>query len=259
MINRIRSVLDDARRLVIYLPRALQLIWEGAGGWTLAWAILLIVQGLLPGATVYLTKLVLDGAEAAIGQGLAWSRMEPLIVPALLMGGVMVLSRSLGSVQQWIQTTQSEQVQDHIQSLIHQQAVNVDLAFYESPQYYDSLHQASTQASSRTLELLGSLGSLLQNGVTLFTIAFILLPYGWWIPVALVLSTLPALYVVVRHNRRYHRWWTEATKEQRRAQYFQMLLTYDFSAPEIVSSTWVIISGAPTTRSARSCATKRST
>jgi ATP-binding cassette subfamily B protein len=194
---------------------------------------LLVLQGLLPGATVYLTKLVLDGAEAAIGQGLAWTSMQPLIVPAALMGLVMLTSRALGSIMQWVQTAQSEQVQDHIQSLIHQQAVNVDLAFYESPQYYDSLHQASTQASRRTLELLGSLGSLLQNGVTLFTIAFILLPYGWWIPVALVLSTLPALYVVARHNRRYHRWWTEATKEQRRAQYFQMLLTYDFSAPEI--------------------------
>lgn len=233
MINRIRSVLDDARRLVIYLPRALQLIWEGAGGWTLAWAILLIVQGLLPGATVYLTKLVLDGAEAAIGQGLAWSRMEPLIVPALLMGGVMVLSRSLGSVQQWIQTTQSERVQDHIQSLIHAQAVSVDVAFYESPQYYDSLHQASGQASGRALELLKSLGTVTQNGITLLAIAVILVPYGLWIPLALVASTLPALYVVMRHNRRYHRWWTEATKGERRAQYYKMLLTYDFSAPEI--------------------------
>jgi ATP-binding cassette subfamily B protein len=159
--------------------------------------------------------------------------MQPLIVPAILMGLVMLATRALGSVMQWVQTAQSERVKDHIQSLIHQQAVDVDLAFYESPQYFDTLHQASTQASSRTLELLGSLGSVLQNGVTLLTIAFILLPYGWWIPVALVLSTLPALYVVVRHNRRYHQWWAEATKEQRRAQYFQMLLTYDFSAPEI--------------------------
>lgn len=233
MVDRIASAFDDARRLAKYLPRALRLIWEGAGGWTIAWGTLLIVQGLLPGATVYLTKLVLDGAEAAIGQGLAWSSMEPLIVPALLMGGVMVLSRSLGSVQQWIQTAQSERVQDHIQSLIHAQAVSVDVAFYESPQYHDSLHQASGQASGRALELLKSLGNVTQNGITLLTIAVILVPYGLWIPLALIVSTLPALYVVMRHNRRYHRWWTEATSGERRAQYYKMLLTYDFSAPEI--------------------------
>jgi ATP-binding cassette subfamily B protein len=233
LMSRIQSLIEDAKRLLAYLPQALQLVWDGAGRWTLAWAVLLLLQGLLPGATVYLTKLVLDGAEAAIGQGLAWASMEPLIVPAALMGGVMLLSRTLSSVMQWVQTAQSERVQDHIQSLIHDKAVTVDLAFYESPQYFDTLHQATSQAGSRSLEVLGSLGNALQSGVTLLTIAFILLPYGWWIPVALVLSTLPALYVVVRHNRRYHRWWDKATKEQRRAQYFQMLLTYDFSAPEI--------------------------
>jgi ATP-binding cassette subfamily B protein len=132
--GRIHQVLQDIERLVAYLPRTLRLVINGAGRWTMAWAVLLLVQGLLPGATVYLTKLVLDGAEAAIGQGLAWGSMAPLIVPAALMGLVMLISRALDSIMQWVRTAQSERVQDYMQSLIHQQAVDVDLAFYESPQ-----------------------------------------------------------------------------------------------------------------------------
>ena len=233
MMASIRTHLREAHRLMAYLPDALLLVWESAGRWTLAWAALLLVQGILPGATVYLTKLVLDGAELALGQGLDWSSMEPLIVPAALIGGVMLLSRSLGALMQWVQTAQSERVQDHIQSLIHAQAARVDLAFYESSGHYDTLHRATSQAGNRSLELLNNLGTVAQSGVTLLTLAALLIPYGLWIPLALVLSTAPALYVVVRHNRRYHHWWEEATALQRRANYYKMLLTYDFSAPEV--------------------------
>jgi ATP-binding cassette subfamily B protein len=233
MMPKIDGYLRELRRLMAYLPQALQLIWESAGRWSLAWAVLLLVQGLLPGATVYLTKLVLDGAEVALGQGLAWSSMRPLIVPAALMGCVMLLSRSLGALMQWVQTAQAERVQDHIQSRIHAQAAHLDLAFYESSTHYDTLHRATSQAGSRSLELLNNLGTVAQSGVTLLTLAALLIPYGLWIPVALVLSTVPALYVVVRHNRRYHQWWEDATARQRRANYYKMLLTYDFAAPEV--------------------------
>ena len=31
-----------------YLPRAFSMVWEATGYWTLTWAILLLVQGVLP-------------------------------------------------------------------------------------------------------------------------------------------------------------------------------------------------------------------
>ena len=44
-----------------YLPRALGLVWSAAPAWTLAWAALLVAQGLLPVATVSLTRQLVDG------------------------------------------------------------------------------------------------------------------------------------------------------------------------------------------------------
>lgn len=43
-----------------YLPRAIALVWQAARPWRLAWLVLLLLQGLLPVATVYLTRLVVD-------------------------------------------------------------------------------------------------------------------------------------------------------------------------------------------------------
>ncbi len=227
------EALQNVRRLLAYVPRALSLVWEAAARWTLVWASLLVLQGLLPGASVYLTKWVLDGASQAIGKGLAWGNVQLVAIPGGLMALVLLLQQVAQAASGWVQTAQAEHVEDHIQNRIHEQAGRLDLAFYESSDYYDTLHQASSRAGSKSLEVLQQLGGLFQNGITLVTIAAILVPYGLWIPLVLILSTLPALYVVVKHNRKYHDWWEERTMDQRRARYYDMMLTYDFAAQEI--------------------------
>ena len=47
------------------LPRALELVWDAAPGWTAGWGCLLLVQGVLPVATVYLARNVVNQAVAA--------------------------------------------------------------------------------------------------------------------------------------------------------------------------------------------------
>jgi len=229
----IREVVQSVGHLLAYVPRIMKLMWDAASRWVIVWGILLGLQGLLPGASVYLTKWVLDAASQAIGQGLAWENVRLIAIPGGLMALVLLLQQVTKAVNGWVQTAQSEHVEDHIQKLIHDQAGSLDLAFYESSDYYDTLNQASSKASSKSLEVLQQLGGFLQNGITLVTIAAILVPYGLWIPLVLIFSTLPALYVVVKHNRKYHNWWERRTMDQRRARYYDMMLTYDFAAQEI--------------------------
>ncbi|AEN73808.1 Xenobiotic-transporting ATPase [Rhodothermus marinus SG0.5JP17-172] len=228
-----RWVLKEARLKTTYLVRALRLIWEATGRWTLLWLLLLLVGGVLPAALVYLTKHLVDAVAAAIGAGLSWETVQPVLWPALLMGGVLLLSQGLSGLTSWIRTAQAEHVLDHVKDLIHTKAAEVDLAFYDNPDYYDHLERANSEAASRSLSLLDNLGGLLQNGVTLVSIAAILVHYSVWLPLALLITTLPALFVVVHHHRREHAWWTAHTVDQRRAGYFDRLLTMAFFAPEV--------------------------
>ena len=227
------SSLQSFLEMLVYLPRALNLVWESSARWTSAWIVILVLQGLLPAASVYLTKWVLDAAQIAVGNGLEWDNVSVLLAPVSLMALVMLATRSLSSVTSWIQTAQSERVQDHIQSLVHAQAVNVDMKYYESSEYYNLLDQATGNASNKPLELLNGIGSTLQNGITIVSIAALLIPYGWWVPLALILSTLPALFVVIRYKREHHDWWEDATPRRRRANYNDLLITSDWSAAEM--------------------------
>lgn len=125
-----------------YLPRALALIWAATRRWTLAWAALLVVQGLLPVATVYLTRSLVNSLVAALSAGGSWESIRPTLLLVALIGGTILLAEILGSASRWIRTAQAELVQDHISALIHRKSAAVDLAFYESPEDYDHLHRA---------------------------------------------------------------------------------------------------------------------
>jgi ATP-binding cassette subfamily B protein len=216
-----------------YVPRTLRLIWTAAPGWTLAWAILMVVQGLLPAATVYLTRLLVDSLVAAIGTGGSWESLRPVVFLASLMAGVMLLTELMLSASSWVRTAQAEVIRDHLGTLIHEKSVVVDLAFYESPEYHDRLDRARNDLSSRPLALLESGGNLLQHAITLLALGALLVPYGVWLPVVLFVSILPTFYILLHFNQRSHQWWEQTTPDRRRAQYYDMLLTHSAVAAEL--------------------------
>jgi ATP-binding cassette subfamily B protein len=185
-----------------------------------------VAQGVLPIATVYLAK----GLVAAIKTG---AGMAPVLGVLALLVLVMLASESLRALTRWVRTVQSERVKDHVSGLIHSQSLEVDLAFYESPEFFDHLHRAQIDAVYRPLELLENLGGLVQNGITLVAMALVLLPYGAWLPLALVVSTLPALFVVLHHRLKMHDWRLKATPDERRAWYYQWVMTSRESAAEL--------------------------
>ena len=129
-----------------YLPRTLGLVWTAARGWTVAWIAVLLIQGLLPVATVYLTRTVVNRLMPAVRAGGSWESLQPLIVAAVLMGGVLLAGEALRGIAAWLRTAQSELVQDYISGLIQKKSASVDLAFYESPAFYDHLHRARGEA-----------------------------------------------------------------------------------------------------------------
>jgi ATP-binding cassette subfamily B protein len=234
---KLRSLLGTrfrkARAQLPYLPRALALVWAAAPRWTAAWLALLVAQGLLPAATVLLTRSLVDAFVVLVGAGATWQTAQPVLLLAALLATAMLLNELLGSAANWVRAAQAEQVRDHIRALIHARSASVDLAFYESPAYYDRLHRARSEASYRPQALVENLGGLAQNTITLAAMAAVLVPYGLWLPAALLVSTLPALVVVLRHRQRHHTWWQRTTPDERRSWYYDWLLTARETAAEL--------------------------
>ncbi|HEX5415820.1 MAG TPA: ABC transporter ATP-binding protein, partial [Chloroflexota bacterium] len=229
----LKSRLADAAPQAAQLPRGCRLLWAAAPGLTIGWLLLLVARGLLPVASVYLTRPLVNRLLRAIDAKGSWETVQPVLILVALVALVMVAGEILAAVGRWIRTVQSETVQDYVSGLIHTRSVTLDLAFFESAEFFDRLHRARAEAGSRSIALLENGGQLLQNGITLLAMGAVLIPFGLWLPAALVLSTAPALYVVVRTNLDQHRWWLRTTPDTRRADYFDWVLTAPEFAAEI--------------------------
>jgi ATP-binding cassette, subfamily B, bacterial len=204
-----------------------------ASGYTLAWGVLLVIQGVLPVVTVYLTRMLVDSIASGLKAAGSWEDARATLLLVVLMALVMLLADVFRSLTSWVRTGQSELFKDHIRNLIHEKSVAVDLAFYETPEFYNHLHRARNEASFRPLSLMENLGSLVQNGITLVAMSAVLLPFGLWVPAALVLTTIPALVVVLRQHRIQHDLWLQTTVDERRSWYCDWLLTSQDTAAEL--------------------------
>ena len=225
-----------ARKGLAQLPllaRALRLVARAAPRPTAAWAALIFVQGLLPVALVFLTRAAVDAVAAALGSGSGWERArEPvLLVAALAL--VLLLTEVAQAAARWVRTVQAELVRDHLAGLVQERAVAADLAYFESPAYFDQLYLIRVELFDRPLALLESVGTLLQSALTLAAMVVVLLRFGAWVPLVLLLSTAPALWVVLRSVVRHHDWRVRTLGDERRAAYFDWLLTGDEGAAEV--------------------------
>lgn len=226
-------ILKRVRDQVSHLPRAFLLASQASPATTGLWIGLLLLQGLLPLATVHLTRAVVDHLAATLRAAGDAALLRRTLVLAIAYAAVALFQELAGAAARWVRTAQAERIKDHVGTLIHERSVAVDLAFYESPEFYDRLHRARDESGDRSIGLLESLGGVSQSSITLVAMVGVLLPLGPWLALALVASTLPAVQVVVRYALREHRWWLEHTEEQRRTWYLDWLLTGQEAAAEL--------------------------
>jgi ATP-binding cassette, subfamily B, bacterial len=232
-VDKLKDRLASVSAVIpVLLPRALRLISSAAPGLAIAWVTTLLIQGALPALTLALTRTLVDRLVTLLAAPLAASYL-PVVLPALGIGSLHLASQVLQSLQSWLHTAQSEAVSLRVMGLIQDKSSQVDYSFFETPEQHDKLHRARIEAAYRPLAVMSGMGMLAQGLVTLAAMTALLLPYGAWLVLFLFASGLPVLYVVVHHKRRQHRWERTISESERRAWYYDYLLSAPETAAEL--------------------------
>ena len=225
--------LKEAVRQALRLDRAVRLVWRSAPGWTLVNLGLVVVQGLLPLAALYVMKRAIDALAGGLGAADPAAAFRPALAWLAAAAGVAVagvLARSLGELAG---EAQSLLVTDTVSDLIHAHSIEVDLGYYEDPAYFDTLHRAQQEAPYRPTRIVNGLVQLGQSGISLVGIAALLLSSNGWAGLALFAAALPAGFLRIVHARRLYRFEQEQTERERRAWYYHWMLTDAWHAKEV--------------------------
>ena len=218
---------------LLRLERTVRFVWQCGPGWFIASLALLFVQGTLPLAVLYLLKLLVDAIAAAAGSP------EPLAAfpRVALLVGLSALAALLTQLAQQaaglVNEGQSQAVADRMHEQIHRQSTALDLAYYDNPRYFDTLHRAQQEAPYRPQRILAGLVGSGQNLITLTAMAGLLAVFHWSAALALLTAALPGWWIKMRHSRSLYRWQSERSGAERRAGYYDYMLTDRSHAKEV--------------------------
>jgi ATP-binding cassette subfamily B protein len=217
----------------LQLERALRVVWQSAKGWTIASGALLVVQGVLPLLPLYLMKLMVDAATAGLAAPDKGAVVRQVLLLAVLMGAATLAGAVFRSLAGLVGEAQSLAVTDHMSDVLHAKSVDVDLEYYESAQYHDTLHRAQREAPYRPTHIVNGLVQIGQNGISLLAMAGLLFLFHWIVAVILFVALLPGVAVRLAYAGTLYRWQREQTSTERHAGYLNWMLTGGSHAKEI--------------------------
>ncbi len=228
-----RAVSDKVQSIVNF-RRALKFVWESTPAWTTVSVFLSLIQGVLPLASLYLYKLLIDAVTLDIRLHGDYSATHRVVALLICVAGVSVASSVLRSLSTVSGDVQSQEVSDKMQTALHKQSVNIDLGYYENSKFYDTLHRAQAEAPFRSNRIVSNLTQLTLSAITLGAIGtLVLVTIHWQLALLLVGLSIPGIIVKVMFADRLYVWQRRNTVVERLVSYYNWLLTSDASAKEL--------------------------
>ena len=209
------------------LPPFLKLVWETSRTLTLASLLLRLVRAVLPVATLFVGKLIIDevvvlagrpGTPSALSGWYDSGLLDRLIWLLIAELALAVLSDVLGRVVSLLDSLLSEQFSNTTSVRLMEHAATLDLEDFEDSELQDRLDRARRQASGR-MTLLSQLFGQAQDVVTILSFAAGLVVYAPWLILLLIIALIPAFLGEAHFNAQSYALTYARTPEQRELDY----------------------------------------
>ncbi|HVI26907.1 MAG TPA: ABC transporter ATP-binding protein [Xanthomonadaceae bacterium] len=211
------------------LPPFLRQIWETSRALTATSLGLRLVRALLPVATLYVGKLIIDEAVRLVGAGVAqagladaWraGELSHLLGLLLLEFALAIASDLLGRLVAYADGLLSELFTNAASVRLMEHAATLDLEDFEDPDLQDKLDRARRQTMGR-MNLMGQLFGQAQDAITVVSFATGLLVYAPWLIVLLAIALVPAFVGEAHFNAMNYSLNFQWTPERRQLEYLR--------------------------------------
>jgi ATP-binding cassette subfamily B protein len=211
------------------LPPFLALVWQTSPALTIGQALLRIVRALLPVATLYVGKLIIDEVVLLVQaphpaddlrQWFQSGLADRILWLLAIEFALAVLSDVLGRAVSLVDGLLSERFSNETSLRLMQHAATLDLEDFEDSELQDRLERARRQAAGRT-SLIGQLFGQAQDIVTIVSFAAGLIVYAPWLIVLLAIALLPAFIGEAHFNAQSYSLNYARTPERRELDYIR--------------------------------------
>ena len=170
------------------VPLVLRLAWESGPGVATAGIVCRIGGALLPLAMLWVAKAILDAVQVRFAAGTLAPGFWWLVG---LECGLAILGTILGRAAHFFDSLLADRFARHVSVRVMAHAARLDLTTHESPAFHDILDRARAQATDR-VAMVHALGSVVQQTVTVSTLAAGIAFFSPWLLLLMVGAVVPA-------------------------------------------------------------------
>jgi len=208
----------------------LGMVWETSPRLVLASTLLRLIRALLPLATLWVGKLILDAVVARISRGSGTlSHLWKLVALELALA---VASDILGRGNTLCDSLLGDRFTNRVSVRLMRHATELDLASFEDPVFYDKLERARRQTTGR-LGLLAAILGICQDGLSLVSLSAGLIIFSPWLMVLLLAAVIPAFLGETHFTTLAYSVLFRRTPERRQLDYLRFLGASAQSAKEV--------------------------
>jgi ATP-binding cassette subfamily B protein len=234
LLERIRSGLHDFFDALRNTPQAFSLVWAASRTSAILGIFLTLIAAVLPAAQAWVGKLIIDAIVNAAKQAMTPMEGIQFVLPYLLFEfGLVLVSSVTSQVRSLSDGILYAQLSNHINSRIIEKAISLDLQFFETPLFYDTLQNARRQADSSALAIVNAILQILQQTITLISLVILLVRFSPWIAVIVIVAAIPSFLSQSQYAERAFRTVTHRAPENRLLNYLESLLTGSDTVKEI--------------------------
>ncbi len=223
------------------LPPFIKLVWQTSPTLAVAECILRLARALLPIATLYVGKLIIDevitlartpGVAGPLAQWYAAGLLDRIGGLLLLEFAFAVSSDIFGRTVSLLDSLLSEQFSNATSLRLMEHAATLDLEDFEDSELQDRLERARRQASGR-MTLIGQLFGQIQDLVTIVSFAAGLIVYAPWLIALLAVALIPAFIGEAHFNAQSYSLNYERTAQRREIDYVRQTAASVETAKEV--------------------------
>lgn len=238
-MNKIGKRVGVLKNLITNLGRMLKLAWETDKWLTISYYLAAVVGSLMPIGAGVASKYLIDyliNNQGKIGEifGLAMA----LVVMRLLLPLGETLSYWVLNVSYFDYLFRSK-LQNEINYRFYGKMASLDAAYFEDPKTQNLITKTKDTKTWKLPDVIRGLSYTTRSATMAIGAAGVLIGYGWWVPVVVVLACIPRLISQAKQGDVQWSIYGSGAPKARRLWYFEWLL----SEPVVLKEVKIFQSG----------------
>lgn len=211
----IKELVSTFSKRMLYIVK---LVWEASPIILFVMSFMALFNGVMPVIGSLINKELLNKLADAYGGRL--ESFDIIVAVLLFQFAYLLISSIVSRINATITRISGEIVTNHIKLKIMEKAKEVDIASFDSPEFYAKMENANREAGMRPIQVLSSTFSIVSNVISIISFIIVITAIGIFPALLVIAVSIPSTVINFVYRRKNHQYIFRRSKDRRQMTYY---------------------------------------